>query len=347
MKIFRYSLVAAVLAFAACSSDTEEQLPADYSGVKVNPDITVTDSLQGKFTKAGTGQSNTGPESSTYFKVGEHVGILLLDDKTNQLYSDTKEVGVLRYTYDGVYWGTYDAYGMTEDYCRVYCFYPYPDSEDHSYDGLWPNSYRKIETASNTDYLWGESVIPSSSPGVNGMTPQVHIRMNHALCRVSFQLKRKLAYDPNSTIGKGAVTSFNAQGFDASNRSMHGTSKYCFITGNVVTPVTADKNPVSFSTLAGNSIPQPVNSTLGDTNEFMSMVPGTGTIKINLTIDGQSYLVTIPAYTYRAGYHYLITLEYTGSQIIFPDGSGATDGKMKIIPWTSGGSIGVKGLIER
>lgn len=347
MKIFRYSFVAAVLAFAACSSDSEEQLPADYSGVKVSPDITVTDSLQDQFTKAGTGPSNTEPEGSKYFKAGDHVGFLLLDKNTNQLYNDTKEIGILRYTYDGVYWGTYDSYGMTEDYCRVYCFYPYLESEDHSYDGLWPNSYRKIETASNTDYLWGESVIPSSSSGVNGMTPQVHMRMNHALSRVSFQLKRKLAYDPNSTIGKGAVTSFNAQGFDTSNRSMHGISKYCFITGNVVTPVTADKNPVSFGTLAGHNIPQAVNSTLGDTKEFMSMVPGTGTIKINLTIDGQKYLVIIPNYDYQAGYHYLITLEYTGTQISFPDGTGTPGGKMEIIPWTSGGSIDVKGLIER
>ena len=91
------------------------------------------------------------------------------------LYSDTKEIGVLRYTFDGKYWGTYDSYSMTEDYCDVYCFYPYDEGEDHSYDGLWPNSYRTLDTSTNIDYLWGEAKLPAGSSGVNGMTPQVHM----------------------------------------------------------------------------------------------------------------------------------------------------------------------------
>lgn len=337
MKIIRYSLLAAVLACSACSSDTEEQLAPDYKDVKITPVITVNDESEDQFTKAG----ETG---STYFKAGDHVGFLLLDDKTNGLYNDTKEIGILRYTYDGAFWGTYDSYGMTEEYCRVYCFYPYPESQDHSYDGLWPNSYRKFETASNTDYLWGESVIPNSSQGVNGATPQVHMKMNHALTRVSFQLKRNLVYDPNSNIGKGSVTAFTAQGFDGQNRSMHGASKYCFITGKVVTPVQADANPVLFASLEGKSIPPAVNSILGGRDEFMTMVPGTGTINVNMTIDGQQYALVIPSYAYKAGYHYLITLIYKGSEVSFKPGDGSTGGSMEIIPWKPGGSIDVKSL---
>lgn len=342
MKRIRFSLVAAaVLVCAGCSSDPEEQLPKDYSDVKVSPVITVPEIGEEQITKAGEGTS------STYFKSGDHVGFLLLDSKTKQLYNDTKAIGVLRYTYDGTFWGTYDSYGMTEDNCNVYCFYPYPESEDHSYDGLWPNSYRKIETASNTDYLWGESVLPASSPGVNGITPQVHMRMNHALTRISFRLKRSLAYDANSTIGKGNVTTFTAQGFDGSGKSMHGKSKYCFITGQVVMPVTADPTPVSFKSLAGHSIPPALNSILGGREEFMSMAPGTATIKVNMTIDGQNYTTTIPSYTYKAGYHYQITLTYKGTEITFKPGTGSGAGdSMVILPWTSGGSIGVKGLTD-
>ena len=111
MKQIRYLLIsAAVMAFAACSSDVEEQGPRDFSGTKVVPEITIVDQGEAQFTKAydGTG--------STYFKSGDHVGFLLLDKNTRNLYSDTKEIGVLRYTFDGKYWGTYDSYSRD---CRL------------------------------------------------------------------------------------------------------------------------------------------------------------------------------------------------------------------------------------
>lgn len=338
MNKIKYLLFsAAVLACAACSSEIEEPAPKDFSGKKVMPEITVAEQGSEQITKKG----ETG---STYFKAGEHIGFLLLDENNpSSLYNDTKDIGVLRYTYDGVYWSTYDSYGMTESNCKVYCFYPYPESEDHSYEGTWPNSYRKIETGSNTDYLWGISKMQNGQTGINGMTPQVHMQMQHALTRISFRLKRTMVYDPNSTIGKGDVTAFTAYGYDASNRPVHGSSKYCFITGKVNTPVTPDNKPVAFNQIAGNSIPQAVGSFLGSRDEYMSAVPFTGTIRVSLTIDGQSYTLTIPSHQYVAGNHYQITLEYKGSQVVFKPGTGATGGSMEIIPWTSGGSIGVKG----
>lgn len=59
MKQIRYLLIsAAVMAFAACSSDVEEQGPRDFSGTKVVPEITIVDQGEAQFTKAydGTGQ---------------------------------------------------------------------------------------------------------------------------------------------------------------------------------------------------------------------------------------------------------------------------------------------------
>ena len=350
MKQIRYLLIsAAVMAFAACSSDVEEQGPRDFSGTKVVPEITIVDQGEAQFTKAydGTG--------STYFKSGDHVGFLLLDKNTRNLYSDTKEIGVLRYTFDGKYWGTYDSYSMTEDYCDVYCFYPYDEGEDHSYDGLWPNSYRTLDTSTNIDYLWGEAKLPAGSSGVNGMTPQVHMRMNHALARVSFRLKRKMAYDPNSNIGKGSVTAFSATCKDKATKAVQqGKTKYCFITGAVNGGITPISNPVPFNTLIGNSIPQAVGSTLGGRDEFMSVVPCKGSIDVNMTIDGQTYAVTVDqdktGGEFKAGYHYLITLEYTGSEVTFTPGNGDGNGStgsgsgMEIIPWAPGGNIGVKSI---
>lgn len=340
MKFYQYLPFFFLFWLAACSSDNEDGSNELYR--QMQPLITVKDTPAGNISKAGSGGGG-----STYFSVGEHVGFLLVDHTTNGLYSDTKNIGVLRYTFDGKNWTTEDSYVLTGGFARVYSFYPYNASDDHSYDGVWPNSYRSIETSSNTDYLWGISKYTAGNPGINAKAPQVHVQMSHVLCRVSFQLKRAIAYDPSANIGKGSVTAFSAKGVDAGGNSMHGTSKYCFITGEVQRPVTADKNPVHFSTLAGHSIPTDLNSTLGGSSEFMSMVPGKVSMKVNMNIDGQSYQVTVPQMDYVAGNHYLITLVYKGSQVELAPDTGTQGGSMEIIPWASGGNIGVKSLSNK
>jgi len=75
---------------------------------------------------------------------------------------------------------------------------------------------------------------------------------------------------------------------------------------------------------------------------------------VNMTIDGQTYAVTVDqdktGGEFKAGYHYLITLEYTGSEVTFTPGNGDGNGStgsgsgMEIIPWAPGGNIGVKSI---
>lgn len=342
MKHLKYSLaVAALLSLAACSSDPEEPLAPDYSGVKVQPEVSVEQNATSDLTKVQTDDGQGDGTGSTYFKVGDEMGFLLIDERTGGLYSDTGETGILRYVFDGTYWATEDSYGMTEDNCRVFCHYPY---QDHTVDGTYPNIYRDLETASNTDYLFGIARTPDSQ-SVNGMTPQVHMRMYHVLTRISFQLKRgNIPSIEGNNVGAGHVTAFTAYGHDAQGRSVHGSTTFNMINGEVVTPVTSDNSPVAFTeTIIGESIPAAAGSTLGDWTEFMSAVPFTGTIDINLTIDGQNYSLTTQSNEFKAGTHCLITLTYNGSQVVFPNADGSQGSAFEIIPWTSGGSIGVKG----
>ena len=76
----------------------------------------------------------------------------------------------------------------------------------------------------------------------------------------------------------------------------------------------------------------------------MSIAPMTGILTVDLTIDGQDYTVTLDPVNFEAGYHYVVNLEYTGTEIKFPDASGAPGTKLEIVPWSSAGSIGVKSL---
>ena len=236
---------------------------------------------------------------------------------------------------------------MNENYVDVYCFYPYPTSLSATPDGLWTESWLPVETGSNTDYLWG-TMIDYFKNKVNGPNPDVSMVMYHALARVSFRVKRVLAYNAANNIGKGNISSFKVTTKQSANsKSMRGSFKYSLTNGKLdISSMSYDDNAVSFSTIAGHSIPQAVGATVGETTEFMSIVPTTGVLTAQLTIDGQSYTVTLDPFTFKAGYHYVVNLEYTGTQVVFPNASGATGTKMEITPWTSAGSIGTKNIIN-
>ena len=317
----------------ACSADEVPAAPQPAS--RVRPVISVMDEGTGVLTRAD------GDLSSTYFRAGEDVGFLLLDRSTHGLYTDTQ--GLIRYSYDGVYWSTEEGYAMSDNYVDVYCFYPYPSDRDNTYDGLYPESYLPIETASNTDYLWG--TMHSSFVGkVNGPNPDVSMVMYHALSRISFRVKRQIEFNPNNTVTKGAVSQFTVKTQkNGSVNPMRGSCKYSFITGTInETGAVYDASPVEFTTIAGHQLGQAVGSTIGEDSEFMTVLPGTGILTIDLTVDGQPYTVTLDPHSFVAGTHYRVNLVYTGSQVEFPSASGAAGTAMEIVAWNSGGTLEVK-----
>lgn len=320
-------------ALGGCS-DEADPIKVPASSAKVRPTIYVVD-------QDVTTKYDPNDLGSTYWKNGDEVGILLLDNASHALYTDTK--GHIRYRWDGSYWSTEQGYSMTENYVDVYCFYPYPTSLSATPDGLWTESWLPVETGSNTDYLWG-TMIDYFKNKVNGSNPDVSMVMYHALARVSFRVKRVIAYDANSTIGRGNVSSFMVTTKQSSNnKSMRGSFKYSLTNGKVdISSMAYDNAAVSFTSIAGHSLPQAVGSTVGETTEFISIVPTTGVLTAQLAIDGQNYTVTLDPYTFKAGYHYVVNLEYTGTQVLFPSATGATGTKMEITPWSSAGTIGTK-----
>ena len=74
----------------------------------------------------------------------------------------------------------------------------------------------------------------------------------------------------------------------------------------------------------------------------MTVLPGTGILTIDLTVDGQPYTVTLDPHSFSAGTHYRVNLVYTGTQIEFPSASGAAGTAMEIVAWNSGGTLEVK-----
>lgn len=335
--LFGILSLAVGLALGGCSEDADP-ITGPASSAKVNPTIYVVDQdVPTKFDPNDLG--------STYWTIGDEVGFLLLDKASHALYTDTK--GHIRYRWDGDYWSTEEGYSMNENYVDVYCFWPFPTSLSSTPDGLWTESWVPVETGSNTDYLWG-TMIDYFKNKVNGPNPDVSMVMYHALARVSFRVKRVLAYNESNTVGKGNISSFKVTTKQSGNgQSMRGSFKYSITNGKVNLSATSyDAAAVSFSTIAGHSLPQAVGSTVGETTEYISIVPTTGVLTVQISVDGQSYTVSLDPYTFKAGYHYVVNLEYTGTQIQFPAATGGTGTKMEIKPWTSAGSIGTKNIIN-
>ena len=334
--LYGFCSLALAAALGGCSEEGDP-LP-DAPATKLNPSVYVVD--QGVPTKYDPNDLG-----STYWQVGDECGFLLLDNTTHALYTDTK--GHIRYRWDGVYWSTEEGYSMNEKYVDVYCFYPFLTTQSATPDGLWPDSWLPVETASNTDYLWGR-MIDHFKDKVNGPNPDVSMEMFHVLARVSFKIKRVLWYDENNNIGKGNVSAFSVTTKQSANsNSLRGAFKYSFITGTPdYSTMVYDTNPVEFNTIIGASLPSATGSTIGETTEFMSVIPVSGILTVDLTIDGQSYTVTLDPVNFQAGYHYVVNLEYTGTEIKFPDATGAPGSKLEIVPWTSAGAIGVKSMID-
>ena len=320
---------------AALSGCSEEVVPIpEATDAKVRPTIYVVN--EGVMTKAD------GDLGSTYWTPGDDVGFLLLDNSSHALYTDTK--GHIRYTWDGSYWSTEEGHEMNAKFVAVYCFYPFPLTLNTVPDGIWTDSWLPVETATNTDYLWG-TMIDYFKNQVNGPNPDVSMVMYHALARVSFRLKRAIDYIPGSTVTTGSCSSFKVSTKQSSNsKSMRGAFKYSLTTGNLSqSSMTYDDNKVAFSSLEGHTLAQTMGSTIGETTDFMSVMPVKGTLTVEMTVDGQSYTVTLDPYTFKAGYHYVVNLEYTGTQINFVSGTGAAGSGMEITPWSSAGNINVKG----
>lgn len=206
---------------------------------------------------------------------------------------------------------------LDENPAEVFAYFPYSQSSTIG-------SAVPVESATQTDYLYGHSETPASIT-----QKKVVIEMRHALSQVVFKLRKAVTYNE----GAGILQALTIENNDANN--VFKTAGTLDLSSGVITGTSTDG---VFALMPGttllltedyqnvSSICLPVSATEGKN------------IKAVFTIDDRQFRYEFPAgTTWSPGYRNIYTLTVTNSSVdIGGDGSGdgTSDEGITIEPWT-------------
>src|SRR5574344_1040529 len=280
--VFLTASVAGMLALNACSSDNMEE-----KGQSQNVQLEVT-------TDIATRSLITG----TTFSSGDEIGVYALNASGSAYSTGSMN---MRAKYDTKWTFPNGSIFLKTEPATVYAYYPYAASNSTT---TVPVDISYNSTTGQTDCLYG-----AGTATVNSDAPTSHIKFNHALSRLTFNII--LDKESTGTNQLSNVTLKNVSGDTAV--AVKGNMN--IITGKIKR--TTDTYAI---------IEQPLDSALNTTKSIpvdMLVMPVTvkGDMNVALTIDGKIYTIKLPDTDLKAGnqYSYPVTVSVKNQRITIGD----------------------------
>lgn len=241
---------------------------------------------------------------------GDVLGWYLCDGENSLTYLKYSFMNK-KLSYDGNAWSLEVQPNLAGNTGTVFAYYPYKNSYSVDFNAI------AIETASQTDYMWGMAT------GFTSATPSKTLVMNHALCQIAVKVVR------GTYPYAGEVTSAKI------NSSNLGTTGTINVPTGRVTLLGGSDTDIE---LDGGT--QTITPT-GVIYHLMMIQGGTAAAPIlKLTMDDHTYTLTLPEINPIAGVRYLYTVNANSSNIELPD-NGEGDNVVVMTPWeeTTSGTV--------
>ena len=261
------SLMLITTAFASCTNESEDIKPQQGTPLQLN-------------VKTATIQSRGLIESAT-LPDGSQIGITLAGD----VYSEYDNTVFTASTVNGKQqWNSTKEVLLTSEESVLFSYYPWKEGTD--YNAI------EIETASQTDYMYGTPV-----ESVSEDNPNPTITLNHALANIN------LTFVKGTYVGEGNVTEVSVHGDGiATGGTFDASITQSYIPGEPLTGI-GDKVTVTTATeLDGDAV-----------NIMVVPVNASKSFTVTATIDGVDYTISTSAVQLEMGssYKYTLTLNST------------------------------------
>lgn len=222
-------------------------------------------------------------------------------------------------SYNGSSWTASPSVSLSASSAYVFSYFPYSSS-------VTSGKTVPIDITTQTDYLYGGAPVTA-----NNSNASVSLAMKHALCVLSFNVKR------NGYIGTGNLTS-------VSIRNKSGKTK--FISTGTMDISTGAITGTAYNGYTISKSKQITES--GWTSDLpMAMVVPFSTaspseLELEFVVDAKSYVVDVPVNkSFTAGSKYVINLTINSSTLVL-DASNIT-----IIPWGSEQSVNLDDVASK
>jgi hypothetical protein len=284
---------AGIFALTACNSENEEN--------EQNAQLSITTDIATRSIITGTS-----------FSTGDEIGVYAIN-ASGTAYSPTSMNMRAKL---GTSWGFPNGsiYLKTSP-ATIYAYYPYAPTNsvlsvplDISYDS----------TNGQTDYLYG-----TGTATVNATSPSAHIDFNHALARLTFNVKVD-----NESVGTNVLTDV---------RLMNTTGDTAVaVKGTMNITTGAIKRTVNTYDYIEQSMNKTLDAAKASEVDFLIMpVTVNNDMNVVMEIDGKMYAVKLPTTTLKAGsqYNYPVTISVNNQRI--------TIGDCSITQWNSNDATSV------
>ncbi len=255
----------------------------------------------------------------TEWKSSDQLGLFIKADNYLSAGNYGEVTGQVVGNFNGTSWSTTPTVTLSSAPAYVFSYYPYNN-------GVSSGAAVPVDISTQTDYLYGGA--PATA---NNQDASVSLAMKHALCVLSFNVKR------NGYIGTGNLTSITIR-----NKS----GKQVFVSSGTMDIATG-----SITGSAYNSYTISKSKTIGEsgwtTDLPMAMVVpfSTGSpseLELEFVVDAKSYVVDVPVNkAFTAGSKYVINLTINSSTLEL-DASNIT-----IIPWGSEQSVDLEDVASK
>lgn len=280
--VFLTASVAGMLALNACSSDNMEE-----KGQSQNVQLEVTTDIATRSVITGT-----------TFSSGDEIGVYALNASGSAYSTGSMN---MRAKYDTKWTFPNGSIFLKTEPATVYAYYPYAASNSTT---TVPVDISYNSTTGQTDCLYG-----AGTATVNSDAPTSHIKFNHALSRLTFNI----ILDKEST-GTNQLTNVTLKNVSG-DTAVAVKGNMNIITGKIKR--TTDTYAI---------IEQPLDSALNTTKSIpvdMLVMPVTvkGDMNVALTIDGKIYTIKLPDTDLKAGnqYSYPVTVSVKNQRITIGD----------------------------
>lgn len=279
-------------------------------GCSDDPEIT---SVQGTTLQIDASLSLPGETKAlkTAWQTDDKLGLFIKADNDLAAAYYGEVTGQVVGNYNGTVWTTVPSVSLSSASAYVFSYYPYSSS-------VSSGSAVPVEIASQTDYLYGGA--PATA---NNQNASVSLAMKHALCVLSFNVKR------NGYIGTGNLTSITIRNKSGQNKFVSsGTMDIATgsITGSAYDSYTISKSKQISESGWTTDLPMAM------VVPFSTAAPSE--MELEFVVDAKSYVVDVPVNrSFTAGSKYIINLTINSSTLELDAAN------ISIIPWGSEQSV--------
>lgn len=210
----------------------------------------------------------------------------------------------MQYKYTtGKGWSNTTLVKVSSSYPKVYAYFPYSAAS---------TNLTAVPVSTDVDFLIGKA----DTPTFTGGKADYRMNMSHVLTQFSFVMQKGSDYT-----GAGNVSSLKVRSADAN---------VLYSSGTVNLTTGAFSGGTSVTEWAYTSA-----GTLGQTFSGVGYpVPSTGSLSLEVTVDGRSYKYDFPAGTaWESGKHYQYTFTLTATSLTIGSGENGNGTGLAILPW--------------